>query len=456
LASLNHPNLATIHGLEKSDEQQFLVMELIEGDTLRDRISKGPLPVEDALEICKQIAEGLESAHEKGIIHRDLKPANVKVTPDGKVKILDFGIAKAFQDQPDGVDPSQSPAITDEMTRPGMVLGTVVYMSPEQSKGQSIDKKTDIWAFGCILYESLTGKRVFKGDTVSEMLASILKDEPEWEALPSELPPFTHNLLRRCLQRNPKNRLHDIADARIEIEAALSRDFGASDTVAEINYGMKSTKGWRIGLSHLLLAIIVAIITTIVAMILMRSPGASHHQNVTPVIVLMDSSVPVRVYDPETRKNRGTNADDLTDILRDLPVVLHKETTSSVWHREDQVLKQNPDLVVIHRSCFYDATNLADENFALELYGLAESKLIAFLGYIAAGNPNTKFFVYSRGMGGGWDTKEWTTNAARRFPALKGRIMSWRVPGEEKATFRDPNLAKEIKNTVKSILKLEE
>jgi serine/threonine-protein kinase len=171
LASLNHPNIATIHGLEKSDEQQFLVMELVEGDTLRDRISRGPLPIEEALEICWQIAEGLESAHEKGIIHRDLKPANVIVIPEGKAKILDFGIAKAFQDQSEDSDPSKPPVITDEMTRPGVILGTAAYMSPEQTKGKAVDKRSDIWAFGCILYECFTGKRAFKGDTISEMMA---------------------------------------------------------------------------------------------------------------------------------------------------------------------------------------------------------------------------------------------------------------------------------------------
>jgi serine/threonine protein kinase len=162
LASLNHPNIATIYGLEKSDDQQFLAMELVEGDTLAERIKKGPLPIEEALKLCLQIAEGLEFAHEKGIIHRDLKPANVKVTPEGKVKILDFGIAKAFQDQPDDKDAPKSPAITDEMTRPGMILGTATYMSPEQAKGKATDKRTDIWAFGCILFECLTGKRALR------------------------------------------------------------------------------------------------------------------------------------------------------------------------------------------------------------------------------------------------------------------------------------------------------
>lgn len=221
LASLNHPNIATIHGLEKSDDHNFLVMEYIEGDTLAERITKGPIPMDEALEICHQLAEGLESAHDKGIIHRDLKPANLKVTPDGKVKILDFGIAKAFQDQPDDVDPSKSPAISDEMTRPGMILGTAAYMSPEQTKGKDVDKRTDIWAFGCILYECLTGKRAFKGEEISEMLASILKDEPDLGKLSEDTSNSIRRLLRRCLEKDPKQRLRDIGDARIEIGEML-------------------------------------------------------------------------------------------------------------------------------------------------------------------------------------------------------------------------------------------
>jgi serine/threonine protein kinase len=217
LASLNHPNIATIYGLEKSDDQQFLVMELIEGETLRDKISKEPLPADEAIEICSQIAEGLESAHEGGIIHRDLKPANIKVTPEGKVKILDFGIAKVFLDQSSESDPDKSPAITDEMTRPGMVLGTTAYMSPEQAKGKTVDRRTDIWSFGCILYECLTGARPFRGETISETVASILKDEPNWKDLPSDISLSIQRILSRCLIKDARNRMRDIGDVHLEL-----------------------------------------------------------------------------------------------------------------------------------------------------------------------------------------------------------------------------------------------
>ena len=158
LASLNHPNIAAIYGLEQAEGKRFLVLELVEGETLAQRISKGPLPVDEALGVCRQIAEGLEAAHEKGVIHRDLKPANVMITEGDKVKILDFGLAKALSDETQAVDSSQSPTLTEAMTRPGVILGTAAYMSPEQAKGKAVDKRADIWAFGCILYECLTGK----------------------------------------------------------------------------------------------------------------------------------------------------------------------------------------------------------------------------------------------------------------------------------------------------------
>ncbi len=214
LASLNHPNIAAIYGLEQAEGKRFIVMELVEGETLAQRIGKGALPFDEALAICRQIAEGLEAAHEKGVIHRDLKPANVMITEGDKVKILDFGLAKALSDETQAVDSSQSPTLTEAMTRPGVILGTAAYMSPEQAKGKSVDKRADIWAFGCILYECLTGKRAFEGETVTETLAAVLTKEPEWGKIPSKVLP----LVRRCLERDPKKRVRDIAEAMEWIE----------------------------------------------------------------------------------------------------------------------------------------------------------------------------------------------------------------------------------------------
>jgi eukaryotic-like serine/threonine-protein kinase len=216
LASLNHPNIAAIYGLEQSEDKRFLVLELVDGETLAQRISKGALLVDEALAICRQIAEGLEAAHEKGVIHRDLKPANVMITEGDKVKILDFGLAKALSDDSQSIDSSQSPTLTEAMTRPGVILGTAAYMSPEQAKGKSVDRRADIWAFGCILYECLAGKRAFEGETVTETLASVLTKEPELDRSPAK----AHALLRRCLEKDPKKRLRDIGEAAAWIESA--------------------------------------------------------------------------------------------------------------------------------------------------------------------------------------------------------------------------------------------
>ncbi len=187
LASLNHPNIATIHDIEESDGVRFLVMELVPGETLAERITQGPLAVEETLPIFRQIAEALEAAHEKGIIHRDLKPANVKITPDGLVKVLDFGLAKALVDEEPTADFSQSPTLT-KGTALGAIMGTAAYMSPEQARGKTVDKRTDIWAFGCCLYEALTGRKAFEGETVTDTLAAVVNREPDWDALPRTTP----------------------------------------------------------------------------------------------------------------------------------------------------------------------------------------------------------------------------------------------------------------------------
>ena len=223
LASLNHPNIGHIYGLEEAEGQKALVLELVEGPTLAERIKQGPIPVDEALPIAKQIAEALEAAHEQGIIHRDLKPANVKVKDDGTVKVLDFGLAKAFK--PDASDPnlSMSPTIslTAAATQMGMVIGTAAYMAPEQAKGKVVDKRADVWAFGAVLYEMLTGQKPFVGDDVSDTLALVLKFEPELNALPADTPARIRQLVQTCLQKDPKRRVHDVADVRLAMEGAF-------------------------------------------------------------------------------------------------------------------------------------------------------------------------------------------------------------------------------------------
>ncbi|HXM76850.1 MAG TPA: protein kinase, partial [Thermoanaerobaculia bacterium] len=227
LASLNHPGLAAIYGLEQAGPVRYIVMELIPGETLAEKLASGALAIPEALDLARQIAEALVAAHEKGIVHRDLKPSNIKVTPGGKVKVLDLGLAKAMDPRPEDSDTSKSPTVVLEQTRPGVILGTAEFMSPEQARGKPTDKRTDIWAFGCILFEMLSGTRAFAGETVSDAIAAILTREPDWTRLPGETPPHVRHLLGRCLEKDPNRRLRDIGDARLELDAEVSSDSGA-------------------------------------------------------------------------------------------------------------------------------------------------------------------------------------------------------------------------------------
>jgi serine/threonine-protein kinase len=227
LASLNHPGLAAIYGLEQAGPVRYIVMELIPGETLAEKLASGALAIPEALDFARQIAEALVAAHEKGIVHRDLKPSNIKVTPGGKVKVLDLGLAKAMDPKPEDSDTSKSPTVVLEQTRPGVILGTAEFMSPEQARGKPTDKRTDIWAFGCILFEMLSGRRAFAGETVSDAIAAILTREPDWTRLPGETPPHVRHLLGRCLEKDPNRRLRDIGDARLELDAEVSSDSGA-------------------------------------------------------------------------------------------------------------------------------------------------------------------------------------------------------------------------------------
>ncbi len=220
LASLNHPNIAHLYGFEDAGGTHALVMELVPGPTLADRIAEGPLALADALPIARQIADALEAAHDHGIVHRDLKPANIKVKDDGSVKVLDFGLAKALTAEPGSgsSNPSNSPTLTAGATQMGMILGTAAYMSPEQARGRPVDRRADVWAFGCVLYEMLTGRRAFAGDDVTETLASVIKEPPDWKGLPADLPVALQRVLRRCLEKDPRKRLSAISDARLELD----------------------------------------------------------------------------------------------------------------------------------------------------------------------------------------------------------------------------------------------
>ncbi|HXI03891.1 MAG TPA: serine/threonine-protein kinase, partial [Candidatus Saccharimonadales bacterium] len=221
LAALNHPHVAAIYGLEEQGPLRGLVLELIDGETLAERIARGPVPVDEALRLAAQIAEAMEAAHETGTVHRDLKPANVKITEKGSVKVLDFGLAKALIGDPAASPNStQSPTITASPTQAGIILGTASYMSPEQARGRPAGRRSDVWSFGVVLFEMLTGGRLFAGETITDVLAAVVRAEPEWEKLPAGTPPAVRRLLRRCLSKDPDRRLRDFGDVLLEIREA--------------------------------------------------------------------------------------------------------------------------------------------------------------------------------------------------------------------------------------------
>jgi serine/threonine protein kinase len=235
LASLNHPNIAAIYGFEESGAIRALVLELVEGSTLADRIAQGSLPVDEALPIARQIVEAVEAAHGRGIIHRDLKPANIKLRPDGTVKVLDFGLAKVLESDAAGGSRSTLPGRTPDATTIGLILGTPSYMSPEQARGKVADKRTDVWAFGCLLYEMLTGRRPFAGDNTAEILAQILTHEPDFGSLPATTPVPVRRLLRRCLDKDSARRLPDIGVARIEIDDAIAAPHVVAESTSRMS-----------------------------------------------------------------------------------------------------------------------------------------------------------------------------------------------------------------------------
>jgi serine/threonine protein kinase/Tol biopolymer transport system component len=257
LATLNHPHIAAIYGLEESDGIRGLVLELVEGETLAERLAAGPLSVREGLDVARQIADALEAAHEKGIIHRDLKPANIKITADGTVKVLDFGLAKVFAPDELRESGSHTPPIAIEPSREGVIAGTTAYMSPEQTRGKTVDKRTDIWAFGCVMYEMLTARPAFQRETSPDTVAAILEHEPDWTALPAPTPANVRRLLQRCLEKDAKRRLRDVGDARLEIEEALHPISGPETTAVG-----SARRIWSIAAGVVIsLAVIAGVIT---------------------------------------------------------------------------------------------------------------------------------------------------------------------------------------------------
>src|SRR5262245_60034949 len=268
LASLSHANIAGIYGLEEADGHRFLALEYVEGPTLAERVARGALPLDETLEIARQIAGALAAAHDAGIIHRDLKPGNVKLTPAGDVKVLDFGLAKGAGTAESSSDLSQSPTLTYSPTGVGVILGTAAYMSPEQARAKVVDRRTDIWSFGCVLYEMLTGRQLFRGETASDTIAKILEREPDWSALPPGTPERVRDLLRRCLEKDARKRLRDMGDARIELEDVLA----ARASQSRIDAAEMRTRR-RAGGPGPLVAYVVAAAAVVVAAIVLLRPA---------------------------------------------------------------------------------------------------------------------------------------------------------------------------------------
>jgi Tol biopolymer transport system component len=303
LASLNHPNIAAIYGLEESGGTNFLVLELVEGVTLADRIKTGPLPVEEALKSALQIAEALEAAHEKGIIHRDLKPANIKVTPEGKVKVLDFGLAKAYAGDREEVNLSNSPTLSDAATQQGVILGTAAYMSPEQARGKAVDKRADIWAFGGVLFEMLTGRAAFSGKDVTDILAAVIRSEPEWGNLQANLHGRLREVLERCLQKDLKDRYHDISDVRVDIQRVLANPSGL--LVQPVNAAAPKRK-LRLGLSWIAAIVVLFVIIAGVS-VWMFKPAEPRHvmrfdYDIPEDQQFMTTQVPVIAVSPDGKQ----------------------------------------------------------------------------------------------------------------------------------------------------------
>jgi serine/threonine-protein kinase len=304
LAALQHPRIAAIHGVEEIERQRVLVLELVEGEDLSERLRRGALDVEQALEVGRQLAEALEAAHEKGIVHRDLKPANIKLATDGGIKVLDFGLAKAVGEEtveglPIGL--SMSPTVT-RATQAGLIMGTAPYMSPEQARGRAVDRRTDIWAFGCVLYEALTGRRAFDGDSTTDILAAVVKEEPDWQALPPSLPPAVPLLLRRCLVKDPRRRLQAIGEARVILEtgedpgltAALSFVLPGSGPVTP---APQRSLSQRVGLAPWLVLSLFIVMMSVALIVLVAREGDRPGRPRAPVSISGTRQLEVVVAD---------------------------------------------------------------------------------------------------------------------------------------------------------------
>ena len=415
-------------------------MEYVEGETLQHRLEKGRLSLGKALEYAIQIADALDKAHRQGVVHRDLKPGNIMVAKTG-VKLLDFGLAKLKGDA-GAVSSPMSELPTQDGSKPltekGTILGTLQYMAPEQLEGKDSDDRTDIFAFGAVVYEMVTGKKAFEGQSQASLIAAILDREPPpvSSGLPASPPPLDR-IVKTCLEKDPADRWQSSRDVLRELQWTVA-DREQQSATRLLTPPPMTRRRW------LALGGVAAGVLTL-SIWLPNWGGEETTSTGPPVIVLMDSTHPLRIYDAATREEGGTNADDLTNILRDLPVLLVKENTSPSWNREEEVLLQNPVIIVAHASSFWDATPDDDPELGQITDPLALDKFEMFLGYVGRANPSTRFLAYSRGK---WNNdpqlrQEWVESLEARFPVLSGRVTAWQVP-LDRPTYRDPTTASEI------------
>jgi hypothetical protein len=448
VSRLNHPGICTLHdvgsALLDGRVVRFLVMELLDGETLAARLRRGPLPLDQALRFGLDIVAALGAIHALGIVHRDLKPANIMLTASG-VKLLDFGLARLRT--PADMVPD------DPLTVEGLVLGTVPYMAPEQLRGEDVDARADLFAFGAVLHEMVTGRRAFAADSEAALIAAILdQDPPALRTQQPDAPVALAALVAACLAKDPNDRWQHARDVALALEGiARARAAGEPPVAAGSHRPATASRSRRLHAAWAAVAVAAGLSGWWLGP---GATGALPPANPRPVIVLMDSPLPGRVYDPRTLAGGGTNADDVSDALRDLAVVTYKENTSAMWHREEQVRAENPDLIISHLSCLLDErVAKADAEIADHLFEMAQQRLTSFFGYLNATNPRTRFLVYSRGrFAEEQPAAAWRENVLARFPRLKGRLFVMSVPGGSSATFRDPATASLLRSRVTEIL----
>jgi tRNA A-37 threonylcarbamoyl transferase component Bud32 len=437
-ANLQHSHILPLYDSGQAESFLFFVMPYIEGETLRDRLEREKqLPVAQAVRIAGAVADALDYAHGRGIIHRDIKPGNILLQGDNPF-VADFGIALAV-----------GAAGGSRLTETGISVGSPWYMSPEQATGdRQVGPPSDIYSLGAVLYEMLTGEPPFIGTTAQAILGKIIQGGPisAAESRPS-VPANVDATVQKALEKLPADRFPS------------AREFAAALANPAFKHGTQGgAVGDRRGMDRrrwLKVAGPIVLLLVLLGPWVIRQVGAGPDQ--PPVVVLMDSTHPARVYDSATIAEGGTNADDLTNALRDLPVVLVKENTNHTWNREEEVRLQTPALVVAHRSLFYNSTLGDNPDFAPLTAPMAWDKLELFMAFIAMGNPDTRFLVYSRGS---WNIEDrppevWARDVGVRFPVLEGRVVGWQVP-LDRATFRDSTTAGEIRAEIVSLLGFEE